>query len=91
MMIKALFVALALIAGSNAAAEIQIQTTCYAGDSRPNSKVYVKPAVRTYTDTETKKEIGAFAQYNNGKSAIPLVFVKSVLPRWMRWSWVVTN
>jgi hypothetical protein len=77
-MIKALFMTIGLIASSNAAEEIQTHTNCYAGDSRPNSKVHVRLAVRTYTDTDTNKEIGAFAQYNDAKLAIPLVFVKFV-------------
>ncbi len=77
-MIKPLLMALALLASGTAAAEIQATTSCYAGDSRPNSKVNVHLAVRIYTDTETLKEIGAFVQYNNAKSSIPLVFVKFV-------------
>jgi hypothetical protein len=77
-MIKLLCMALALLASGTAAAEIEAQTTCYAGDSRPNSKVHAHLAVRTYTDTDTHKEIGAFAQYNHAKSSIALVFVKLV-------------
>lgn len=81
MTIKALCMTIAIvaiIASGSAAAEIATQTDCYVGDSRPNSKVHLQLAVRIYTDTETNKEIGAFAQYNGAKSAIPLVFVKSV-------------
>ena len=72
--------AVGLLASGTAAAAIQAATTCYVGDSRPNSKVNVQLAVRTYTDTDTdtKKEIGAFAQYNGAKSSVPLVFVKFV-------------
>lgn len=77
-MIKSIFMAVALLASGTAAAEIKAVTLCYDGDSRPNSKVHVHLAVRTYTDTETNKEIGAFAQYNNSKESIPLVFVKFV-------------
>lgn len=75
---KALLLALALLASGTTAAEIQVQTSCYAGDSRPNSKVHIELAVLTYTDTTTKKEIAAFAQYNGAKSSIPLVFHKFV-------------
>lgn len=77
-MIKLLLMALALLASGTAAADIQTKTSCYVGDSRPNSKVNAHLAVRTYTDTATQKEIGAFAQYNHSKSSIPLVFVKFV-------------
>lgn len=77
-MIKPFFMSLALLASGTTAAEIQTVTSCYVGDSRPNSKVNVHLAVRTYTDTETQKEIGAFAQYNRAKSSIPLVFIKFV-------------
>ena len=77
-MIKSFFTLLALLATGTTAAEIQAVTSCYVGDSRPNSKVHVHLAVRTYTDTDTQKEIGAFAQYNHAKSSIPLVFIKFV-------------
>ena len=77
-MTKSLFMAVALLASGTAVAEIKVQTSCYVGDSRPNSKVNLDLAVRTYTDTVTNKEIGAFAQYNKAKSSIPLVFVKFV-------------
>lgn len=77
-MFKSLLIALALLASGTAAAEIEATTSCYVGDSRPNSKVNLHLAVRTYTDTETRKEIGAFAQYNRGKSSVPLVFIKFV-------------
>ena len=77
-MIKSFFMAFALLASGTAAAEIQVVTSCYVGDLRPNSKVHAHLAVRTYTDTATQKEIGAFAQYNHSKSSIPLVFIKFV-------------
>jgi hypothetical protein len=77
-MIKSILIAVALLASGTAAAEIKAVTSCYDGDSRPNSKVRAHLAVRTYIDTETNKEIGAFAQYNRSKSSIPLVFVKLV-------------
>lgn len=78
MVIKLFSIALAILASGTAAAEIQAVTSCYAGDSRSNSKATLRLAVRTYTDTETQKEIGAFAQYDGAKSSIPLVFVKLV-------------
>jgi septal ring-binding cell division protein DamX len=78
MMIKLFIAVLGLLASGTAAAEIQAATSCYVGDSRPNSKVHLYLAVRTYTDTETQKEIGAFAQYDRAKLSIPLVFIQYV-------------
>ena len=77
-MIKPIFMAVALLACSSATAEIIVKTACYVGDTRPNSKLSLDLAVRTYIDTTTNKEIGAFAQYNHAKTSIPLVFVKFV-------------
>lgn len=77
-MIKTILVAVALFLSGTAAAEIKSETFCYSGDSRANSQVHLRLAVRAYTDTENNKEIGAFAQYNGAKESIPLVFVKYI-------------
>ena len=62
-----------------ARADVQSETSCYSYSPRPNE--HTKPiqfALRTYVDTDLKKEIGAFVQYNGSKDIIPLVFSKFV-------------
>lgn len=70
--------AVTLLSSGTAAAEILAETACYVGASRHNSGVPVHLAVRIYTDSDTRLEVGAFAQYNHEKSRIPLVFVEYV-------------
>ncbi|MFI4919854.1 MAG: hypothetical protein ACHP65_09900 [Legionellales bacterium] len=62
-----------------ARADVQSENSCYFYTPRPDDRI--KPihfALRTYFDTDLKKEVGAFVQYNNSKAIIPLVYFKYV-------------
>lgn len=56
-------------------AEVLVETVCYGNQPRGNSAEYFGLLLHTYYDTNMRREIGAFVQYNKN-SFIPLVFEK---------------
>lgn len=65
-------------ASTMAKADVQSETACYVYVPQGQTSKPIQLAVRIYSDNDLKKEVGAFAQYNDSKEIIPLVFIRYV-------------
>jgi hypothetical protein len=80
MKIRALLSIIVMMSYGVAKADVQSEISCYGYVPHSNNHVS-KPitfVLHTYVDTDLKKEIGAFVQYNRSTDIIPLVFSKYV-------------
>lgn len=75
MLIKKFVASIIFLFCASAKANINMQTTCYTYVPQGNTSP-IRLILRTYIDTDLKKEVGSFVQYNNSKEIIPLVFAK---------------
>jgi hypothetical protein len=78
MIIRHIVLAAALLGLTHARAEIQVETECYHRVPPGKDSKLIRMTFRRYVDSDLQREVGSFAQYNDTKEIIPLVFSKHV-------------
>jgi hypothetical protein len=67
-----------ILGASIAHAEVQVEESCWTHAARGGADKRIQFVLKTYTDTDLGREVGAFVQYVGSKRTIPLVFTNIV-------------